>query len=80
MTPSHEGAQSCRIDLWLWRARFARTRSAAAEWARFNVLVNAIAPAAAGTVFEKLCQEHPGFREAAARRKPSISSAGAPSP
>ena len=22
--------ESCRIDLWLWRARFARTRSAAA--------------------------------------------------
>ena len=25
-----EAGQSCRIDLWLWRARFARTRSLAA--------------------------------------------------
>lgn len=23
--------ESCRIDLWLWRARFARTRSLAAD-------------------------------------------------
>ena len=31
MTPASDAAQSCRIDLWLWRARFARTRSVAAS-------------------------------------------------
>lgn len=31
MTPAARGEDSCRIDLWLWRARFARTRSAAAD-------------------------------------------------
>ncbi|MGH7021675.1 MAG: RNA-binding S4 domain-containing protein [Brevundimonas sp.] len=30
MSPAHDAAQSCRIDLWLWRARFAKTRSEAA--------------------------------------------------
>jgi len=31
VTPAREAAPSCRIDVWLWRARFARTRSAAAD-------------------------------------------------
>lgn len=46
------------------------TRTAAAEWGRFNIRVNCIAPTAAGATFEKLCREIPGFREAAAARKP----------
>lgn len=46
------------------------TRSAAAEWGRFNINVNAIAPAAMGEVFYKLAEENPGFAEAAAQRKP----------
>jgi 3-oxoacyl-[acyl-carrier protein] reductase len=46
------------------------TRSAAAEWGRFNVNVNAIAPTAMGTVFEKLAADNPGFAENAAKRKP----------
>jgi NAD(P)-dependent dehydrogenase (short-subunit alcohol dehydrogenase family) len=40
------------------------TRSAAAEWGRFNILVNAIAPTAVGTVFLKIAEENPGFWEA----------------
>jgi 3-oxoacyl-[acyl-carrier protein] reductase len=46
------------------------TRSAAAEWGRFNIRVNAIAPAAMGDTFHKLAAENPGFSEAAAARKP----------
>jgi NAD(P)-dependent dehydrogenase (short-subunit alcohol dehydrogenase family) len=46
------------------------TRSAAAEWGRFNILVNAIAPTAAGTVFFELCEKIAGFAEAAARQNP----------
>jgi NAD(P)-dependent dehydrogenase (short-subunit alcohol dehydrogenase family) len=46
------------------------TRSAAVEWGRFNILVNAIAPAAAGTVFVELCRAVPGFAEAAAAANP----------
>jgi len=46
------------------------TRSAAAEWARFNILVNAIAPAAAGTVYHELAAAIPGFAEQAAAMNP----------
>lgn len=48
----------------------ALTRSAAVEWGRFNILVNAIAPAAAGTVFVELSERIPGFAEAAAAANP----------
>ena len=37
------------------------TRSAAAEWGRHNILVNAISPAAAGTVFEEMKISDPDF-------------------
>ncbi|MFZ4165503.1 RNA-binding S4 domain-containing protein [Brevundimonas sp. NPDC058933] len=30
MTSVREATQSCRIDLWLWRARLAKTRGVAA--------------------------------------------------
>lgn len=46
------------------------TRSAAIEWGRFNILVNAIAPAAAGMVFADLCKTIPGFAKAAAAANP----------
>lgn len=46
------------------------TRSAAAEWGRYNITVNAIAPAAMGEVFKKLAAENPSFAERAAQRKP----------
>lgn len=46
------------------------TRSAAAEWGRFNISVNAIAPTAPGATFWKLCKENPGFAEMSARMKP----------
>jgi NAD(P)-dependent dehydrogenase (short-subunit alcohol dehydrogenase family) len=46
------------------------TRSAAAEWARFGITVNALAPAAAGTVYEQLCEAIPGFAEGAAAMNP----------
>jgi NAD(P)-dependent dehydrogenase (short-subunit alcohol dehydrogenase family) len=46
------------------------TRSAAAEWARFGIRVNMIAPAAKGTVFYELVEEHPGFDEMAANMNP----------
>ena len=48
----------------------ALTRSAAAEWGRFNVLCNAIAPTAAGTIFVELCEKIPGFAAAASQQNP----------
>lgn len=46
------------------------TRSAAAEWGRFNINVNAIAPTAMGATFHKLCAENPGFAEKSAAMRP----------
>ena len=46
------------------------TRSAAAEWGRFNIRTNAIAPTAMGATFYKLCAENPGFAEKAAAMRP----------
>lgn len=48
----------------------ALTRTAAQEWARFNILVNALAPVAASSAFERMCRERPGFRERAAAGVP----------
>lgn len=46
------------------------TRSAAAEWGRFNIRVNAIAPTAKGATFYKLCEENPGFEDYASALRP----------
>lgn len=46
------------------------TRTAAVEWGRFNVRVNAIAPTGLGQVFAKLVDEVPGFLEAATANCP----------
>ena len=46
------------------------TRSAAAEWGRFNITVNAIAPTAMGATFHKLCEDNPGFAERSAALRP----------
>ncbi len=47
------------------------TRSAAAEWGRYNINVNAIAPTAMGATFHKLAAENPGFAERAAAMRPA---------
>lgn len=39
------------------------TRSAAIDWARFGINVNALAPIAASAAFEQMCAERPGLRE-----------------
>jgi NAD(P)-dependent dehydrogenase (short-subunit alcohol dehydrogenase family) len=39
------------------------TRSAAVEWARFGITVNALMPIARSAAYERLCEERPGFRE-----------------
>lgn len=41
----------------------ALTRSGAAEWGRYNILCNAIAPAAAGTIYYELVKKHPQIAE-----------------
>jgi len=41
----------------------AMTRSAAIDWARHKILVNALAPVAASTAFEQMCKDRPGLRE-----------------
>jgi NAD(P)-dependent dehydrogenase (short-subunit alcohol dehydrogenase family) len=46
------------------------TRSAASEWGRFNITVNAIAPTAMGATFHKLAAENPGFAERSAAARP----------
>ena len=46
------------------------TRSAAAEWGRFNIRVNAISPMAIGTVFAELQREHPEIVESVGQRTP----------
>lgn len=46
------------------------TRSAAAEWGRFNITANALAPTAMGATFHKLAAENPGFAERAAAMRP----------
>lgn len=46
------------------------TRSAAAEWGRFNITCNAIAPTAMGATFHKMSAENPGFYERSAAARP----------
>ncbi|NIB44109.1 SDR family oxidoreductase [Pseudomaricurvus alkylphenolicus] len=46
------------------------TRSAAAEWGRFNITVNAVAPTAMGATFHKLAADNPGFAEKSAAMRP----------
>ena len=46
------------------------TRSAASEWGRYNIRVNAIAPTGLGTVFEQLARDIPGFIEAEEWKNP----------
>jgi NAD(P)-dependent dehydrogenase (short-subunit alcohol dehydrogenase family) len=48
----------------------ALTRSAAMEWGRFKILVNAIAPVAAGTVYDELVRAIPGFEQMASAMNP----------
>ena len=46
------------------------TRSAAVEWGRFNIRVNAIAPTGLGQVFAQLVKDVPGFLEMATATNP----------
>ena len=46
------------------------TRSAAVEWGRFNIRVNAIAPTGLGQVFAQLVRDVPGFMETVVATNP----------
>lgn len=46
------------------------TRSAASEWGRFGITVNAIAPTAMGATFHKMAADNPGFAEYSASLRP----------
>ncbi len=46
------------------------TRSAAVEWGRFNIRVNAIAPTGLGQVFAQLIKDVPGFLDMATASNP----------
>lgn len=48
----------------------ALTRSAAMEWGRYQILVNAIAPVAAGSVYAELVRAVPGFDQMSAAMNP----------
>jgi NAD(P)-dependent dehydrogenase (short-subunit alcohol dehydrogenase family) len=48
------------------------TRSAAVEWGRFNIRVNAISPTGLGQVFAQLVKDVPGFLEAATANNPLL--------
>ena len=46
------------------------TRSAAVEWGRYGIRVNAISPTGLGQVFARLVNDVPGFLEAATENNP----------
>tara|TARA_R110000772_G_scaffold73034_11_gene159047 strand:+ start:4546 stop:5349 length:804 start_codon:yes stop_codon:yes gene_type:complete len=48
----------------------AMTRSAAIDWARYNINVNNVVPVAASSAFDKMCDDRPGLREQAGKAVP----------